>query len=79
MLFAICIFYYLLCDIHYLHFDIYYLLCDIYISNIMSSSNSIFRLIVGSGFDSNFWNRLDSTIPILEIDSNVDFFEIESN
>ncbi len=29
----------------------------------------IFRLIVGSGFGSNFWNRLDSTISILEIDS----------
>jgi len=27
------------------------------------------RLIVGSGFDSNFWNRLDSTVSILEIDS----------
>jgi len=27
------------------------------------------RLIVGSGFGSNYWNRLDSTIPTLEIDS----------
>ncbi len=25
------------------------------------------RLIVGSGFDSNYWNRLDSTILILGI------------
>ncbi len=28
----------------------------------------IFRLIVGSGFGSNYWNRLDSTILILGID-----------
>jgi len=30
------------------------------------------RLIVGSSFGSNYWNRLNSTISILEIDSKLD-------
>jgi len=34
------------------------------------------RLIVESNFDSNFWNRLDSTIPILEIDLKLDSISI---
>ncbi len=34
------------------------------------------RLIVGSGFGSNFWNRFDSTIPTLEIDLKFDSISI---
>jgi len=35
------------------------------------------RLIVGSGFGSNYWNRFNSTISTLEIDSK--FFSIRAN
>jgi len=32
----------------------------------------LIRLIVGSDFDFNYWNRFDSTISILEIDLKFD-------
>ena len=39
--------------------------------SINNNCTTIFtRLTVGSGFDSNYWNRLDLTIPTLGIESN---------
>ncbi len=34
------------------------------------------RLTVGSGFGSNYWNRPDSTIPTLEIESKFESISI---
>jgi len=43
------------------------MLKEIYIKNVRFT-----RLTVGLGFDSNFWNRPDPTIPILEIDPKLE-------
>ncbi len=39
------------------------------VAKILRNLILLIRLIVGSNFDSNYWNRFNSTISILEIES----------